>query len=200
MRLLLVLLLTVLFVAACAPPPPALPAGVTAIDPPRAMTAYTLTNTAGESASLTDFQGRYVLLVYGYTHCPDICPITLGRFNQIKDLLAENAAQAVFVFVSVDPARDTPQRMAEYIGMFDPEIIGLTGEEATITQMIGEYGGRFSARNFAGLRENYTVDHTAASFLLNPEGRWIRTYAYGTDSSVIAADMLMLMGVAGEEG
>ncbi|MFN8375370.1 MAG: SCO family protein [Anaerolineae bacterium] len=192
MRFIVLFILCVMLAAGCSTQP-ALPEGVSAVTP-TAIPDYALTNQAGEEFHLNSLQGQYVLVSFGYTHCPDICPINLGRYTQIKNELGDQAANMSFVFISVDPQRDTPERLRDYLVMFDISFIGVyTGDEATAQQVIGSFGGTFNIRDYAGLRENYTVDHTASNFLLGPDGNWIRTYAYGTATSIISADIAALM-------
>lgn len=167
--------------------------GIRVLDPPVAIEEYTLTSQANEPITLSDLQGRYVLLSFGYTHCPDICPITLGDFKRVKQVLGEASAQVHLVFISVDGARDTPERLNEYLGMFDSEFIGMTGTEAEVRAVAERYGATFIIENAGGLRDEYPVQHTAGSFLMDPEGRWIRAYAYGTAPKVIATDIQALL-------
>ncbi|HEX2908545.1 MAG TPA: SCO family protein [Phototrophicaceae bacterium] len=201
MRVVAPLLLVALLAACAAQPaatlPPKATAGtseITVISPPQAMTDFTLTNQAGETVHLSDFKGKLVVLAFGYTHCPDVCPITLARFKQIKAQLKEQAEEVEFVWISVDGARDTPEHIRQYLNNFDPEFNGLTSDSETVRGIIGEYGGIFELNNAGGLRkENYTVDHTASHFLLDTEGRWIRTYAYGSEIATIVADLKKLL-------
>lgn len=182
--------------AAATPTPVAKPGaeGITVIDPPVPVRDFTLVNQANSEMHLADLQGKVTLLAFGYTHCPDICPVTLARFKQIKGALSEQNEAVRFVFTSVDGKRDTPERLTEYLGYFDPDFIGLTGDEASVRAFIEQYGGDFVINNAEGLRKNYSVDHTASTFLMDAEGRWIRTYEYNTDPYVIAEDILRIVG------
>lgn len=181
--------------AVATPTPVAKPGaeGITVIDPPLPVRDFTLVNQANSEMHLVDLQGKVTLLAFGYTHCPDICPVTLARFKQIKGALSEQSEAVRFVFTSVDGERDTPERLTEYLGYFDPAFIGLTGDEASVRAFIEQYGGDFVINNAEGLRKNYSVDHTASTFLMDAEGRWIRTYEYNTDPYVIAEDILRIL-------
>jgi protein SCO1 len=172
---------------------PALPEGVRAENWDAAID-FTLIDQQGQETHLHDLRGQFVLLAFGYTHCPDICPITLATFRRIKEQLGDQAAQVTFVWVSVDGTRDTPERLREYISMFDPAFVGMTGDEAASRAAISAFNGDFTLNTYGGLRENYTVDHTASTFLVDPQGRWVRTYSYGTNASVIAQDVIGLLG------
>lgn len=196
------LLIPIVLLVACAPAPAAAPAAaptdapkeITVIDPPRVMADFMLTNQAGGTVHLSDFKGKTILMAFGYTHCPDVCPITLARFKQIKEKLGDSHDQVAFVWISVDGARDTPERIGQYLTMFDPTFNGLTADSEQVRTIISEYGGLFQINNAGGMKkENYTVDHTASHFLLDPEGRWIRTYAYTSEIETIVADMLKLL-------
>ncbi|MBL8153516.1 MAG: SCO family protein [Anaerolineae bacterium] len=170
--------------------------GITVIAPPIKVSDFTLTNQTGTEAHLRDYQGNLVLFAFGYTHCPDVCPVTLARFKQIKDRLGESAAQVTVAFITVDGFRDTPERLNEYLKIFDPAFVGLTGSEELTREVIKEYGGQFIINDTEGLRKNYTVDHTASSFLLDADGQWIRTYEYNTDPDIVVADILSVLGVS----
>jgi protein SCO1/2 len=193
----IVLLLTACASAAGGTPtaaPTDTPKEVTVIDPPKAMTDFSLSDQNGNTVHLSDFKGKSVLMAFGYTHCPDVCPVTLARFKQIKEKLGDQRDQVAFVWISVDGARDTPERIRQYLSMFDAEFNGLTSDSDRVRKIISEYGGLFDINNAGGLKkDDYTVDHTASHFLIDPEGRWIRTYAYASKVDTIVADMLKLL-------
>lgn len=196
-RLGILVVIAALFVSACAPPaqPTATPPaeGVTVIDPPILPGDFTLTSQAAQPFHFSDLKGKLTLLTFGYTHCPDVCPVTLAHFKQVRQALGEDAAGVNFVFVSVDGARDTPERLTEYLKLFDPTFIGLTGEEATVREVITRYGGRFILNNAGGLRKDYTVEHSAGSYLLDQQSQWRRRYAYATAPEIIAADIRQVL-------
>lgn len=192
LRVGMVVCVMLFLLAACGLGDP-LPEGVTAIDPAKAITDVTLTSMTSAPAVLSEWQGDYVLLAFGYTNCPDVCPLTLAEDKAIKKALGDLAAQVKFVLIGVDTARDTPERLTEYLGMFDPEFIGLTGEQDALKALADQFEATYKINDYVGLVENYTVDHTASKFLLNPQGRWIRKYAYGLDTAVIAADMAKIL-------
>lgn len=181
-----------LLLAGCATPTPTptpAPEGVLVIDPAKTISNFNLTSHAGTEMRLTDLKGKYLLLTFGYTHCPDICPVTLAHFKSVKALLGEQADEVQFLFFSVDGARDTPEVLSAYLPMFDASFIGLTGDEVTMRNIIHEYGGEFYIRNAGGLKKDYPVEHSAGSYLLNREGQWVRRFSYGTDPEIVAADI-----------
>lgn len=175
-------------VAACSPSE-TLPEGVVNIDPGIPIPDFTLINQFGEFARLSDFQGKFTVVFFGYTHCPDVCPVTLAQMRRVQEMLGEDAAQVNFVFISVDGERDTPERLLQYLANFRGNFIGLTGEEDTVRTIIGAFNGVFEINNPGGMLENYTVDHTASTFLLDKKGNWRRTYAYNTSPEIIVPDI-----------
>ena len=192
-------LLLALALAACAPaaaPTPTADTGINIVEPPVPVQDFTLVNQAGQETHLADVTGKYTLLAFGYTHCPDVCPITLAHFKQIRMRLKDQAGQVNFVWVSVDGARDTPERLTQYIANFDSAIIGLTGPDDQVRAFISQFGGVYFLNNAGGLKKNYTVDHTASWFLLNPQGQWLRTYRYATPPDVVAQDIAGLIAGA----
>lgn len=174
-----------------APPPP--PTAGTRLAPPRKVADFTLTSHEGTPFSLSDLEGKMVLLYFGYTFCPDICPASLADFVHVKRNLGAHAGNVAFVFVSVDGERDTPAVLARYLSAFDPDFIGLTGEEQQIRKIGVDYGLFFEKVEVEDTSADYLVDHTAASFLLDPERRLSIIYAYGTPSEVISSDILTLL-------
>ena len=165
--------------------------GAVKIEPPRSMPDFTLINQNSERISLSDLRGRYVLLTFGYTHCPDVCPLTLNELRRIRESLNELAAHVAFVFVSVDGQRDKPEVIHRYFAIRQLEgMIGLTGAEADIRQLGADYG--LSFEQTAG-RADYLVNHTAGSFLLDREGRWMMRYQFGVMPSLIADDLKTLI-------
>lgn len=177
-----------------APPTPTAYSNVTTIEPPLSITDFELTNQTGTQMSRHELDGKLVLLSFGYTHCPDVCPITLAHFKQIKGLLGDKASNVTFLFISVDGARDTPERLSEYLTLFDADFIGMTGEETAVRKVITEFGGIFNLNNAGGLRKDYTVDHTSASFLLGRDGKLSRKYAYASTPEEIVTDILSQIG------
>lgn len=163
--------------------------GVTVIDPPRPMPDFTLTNQNGEALQWGDLRGSYVLFAFGFTNCPDICPLTLSEFRRVRDGLAEDAEQVRFVLISVDGARDTPQVLADYFRVRNLEgFIGLTGDPEQVGTLGEDYGLHFSYGE-KDAQGRYSVDHTAGSYLIDREGRWVARFAYGTDMRLITEEI-----------
>lgn len=168
----------------------------TAYDPARELPTFTLTNTEGEPMSTSELQGKAVLLYFGYTHCPDFCPATLTDFQRVKQDLGDQADEVAFVMVSVDPKRDTPERMNEYLEFFDPQFIGLTGSEQELTPVKQEFGivsdpGSATPQSNGG--EAYFVDHSTKTYLLNAEGELALEYPWGTTADDITEDVKYML-------
>lgn len=170
--------------------------GSTRLDPPREMPDFTLTSHTGEPLSLSALRGQPVLLTFGFTHCPDICPLTLNEFKQIQGSLGEAGDEVHFVFISVDGQRDTPRALRQYFEVRGiDDFIGLTGPEADLRRLGVDYGLYFETSPNPNSNDpnNYLVDHTAGAFLLDEQGRWVYRYAFGTATEVIVDDLQNLL-------
>lgn len=153
---------------------------------------FQLTDHAGRPRTLADFHGNAVLLFFGYTHCPDACPTTMAKMAQAVELLGEDGLRVQGLFVTLDPTRDTAQVLAEYVPAFHPSFLGLHGSEAEVAQVAGDFK-LFFARQAPDENGFYTVDHQAAVFAFDPQGR-LRLYFRGdTGPEVIAHDLRLLL-------
>ncbi len=169
------------------------PPGGTILEPPRNLPDFTLTAQTGNPLNLSDLRGKPVLMAFGYTHCPDVCPVTLAQFNQIARALGEDAGRVAFVFVSVDGQRDTPERLAQYLRTFNPNFIGLTGDPETVRLVGTDYGVYFEYEEVAASQADYLVAHTTSWFLVDPEGRLRIIYAYGTPPEIVTTDIRAML-------
>lgn len=165
------------------------------LNPTKIIQDFTLSSTTGEDISLDELKGPYTLLAFGYTHCPDVCPLTLTEFKRVKrDIPEELQDNIQFVFISVDGERDTPEFLGRYLQRFDEEFIGLTTtDESTIRAITNDFDVYFEKRVIEGTQADYLIDHTASLFLLNPDGRLIILYPFGTPASNIASDIVNIM-------
>ncbi len=170
------------------PPPTPTPGGM-AVEPPKPMRDFTLTDQDGRPVKLSDLRGRAVLMFFGYTHCPDVCPLSMGDLRAVKKELGERAGEVAFVMVSVDGARDTPEVMKRYVGAFDPGFIGLTGDETAVHGIGADYGVVFERQKPQGTAATYLVAHTSYTYLLDRQGRWRVTYPFQTPTDLIARDI-----------
>ena len=146
---------------------------------------FTLESSEG-AVSLSDFHGKVVLVYFGYASCPDICPTSLAYLGTaLAQLDPAERAQAQGVFISVDPARDTPARLAEYGRFFHEEIIGLTGSEEEIAEVAARYGVIYR-RIESDSAMGYSVDHSSVTYVVDREGRLVESLPHGTPSKTIA--------------
>lgn len=160
------------------------------INPPRSVGNFTLTGIDGTDLSLNNLKGNYTLMTFGYTHCPDVCPLNLTEFKRVKRELGEQAERVNFVFVTVDGNRDTPDVLNTYLQRFDPDFIGMTTTDKTeIDSMTEAFSVYYEIRRVEETQAEYMVDHSATTFLLNPNGRMIAIYSFGTPPKEIAEDL-----------
>jgi protein SCO1/2 len=152
-----------------------------------------LTDHNGVRHSLADFKGKLVVLFFGYTHCPDVCPTTLSDVaNAFKLMKAEDAAQVQVLFVSVDPERDTPDLLKEYVPYFHPSFLGLHGTPEEIAHAAKEFRIHYRKHVEPGATD-YLVDHTAGSYVLDRKGRLRLFQPYAQPSADIAHDLSLLL-------
>jgi len=148
---------------------------------------FTLTSAAGP-VSLSDYRGKLVLLYFGYTFCPDVCPTTLSDVNRALDQLGDKAEDVRLIMVSVDPARDTPEKLTEYVEFFNPKFVGVTGTDDEVRSVATLYGIWYEAHEEEGA-SGYLVDHTATLNVIDKEGHLKLLIGYGTGADAIAADL-----------
>ncbi len=152
----------------------------------------------GSPFALSEQAGKIVLVFFGYTYCPDVCPTTLAEFKQIKNALGKYAEEVEFVFVSVDPERDTPERLAEYVGAFDQDFRGIFIAPDQLPAVLKQYGAVAEKQPAAsGDPGAYTIDHTARTYLIDPQGRLYLSYAFGTPTEDILSDIGELLRTSG---
>lgn len=146
-----------------------LDAGIVLLPQGRNLPALSLTNQNGEPVAVDQLKGQWSLLFFGYTFCPDICPATLAQLRQLKGMLsAEEQAKLRMVLVTVDPKRDTPQQLKQYLTYFDPAFQGLTGEAADIQKLANGVSIPYIPADTS--KENYTVDHSGNLVIIGPDG------------------------------
>jgi len=151
---------------------------------------FTLTSHQGAVVHSTDWPGRVLVVFFGYTSCPDVCPLTLTHLTRAFQIMGEDGGQVQVLFVTVDPERDTPQRLREYLASFHPSYLGLTGTEEEIREVALEFGV-FFARSGEG--EGYTVDHTARTFVVAPDGTIPLTFPVTATPEEMARDLSALL-------
>lgn len=154
---------------------------------------FTLVDHRGRTVTDVDYRGSWLLIFFGYTHCPDVCPTTLGVVALVMDELGADAAKVKPLFISVDPDRDTPESLADYVAAFHPSIDGLTGtpeqvkaaahtHRAYYAKAPAEEGGQITA-------EDYAVDHSAYLYLMDPDGVYAHVFSPTDTAEEIAASI-----------
>lgn len=153
---------------------------------------FTLTDHRGQRRTLADFRGKAVVLFFGYTQCPDVCPTNLSTMREVMDKLGPDAAKAQMLFMTVDPERDTAALLAEYVPAFHPDFLGLYGDAAATAATAKEFRV-FYAKQPGSTPSSYTIDHSAGSYVFDPAGR-LRLYVkHGESAERIAADLRRLL-------
>jgi len=161
---------------------------------------FTLTGTDGKTVRAADFRGRYMLLFFGYTYCPDVCPTTLLNITQAFEALEERAPeiaeQVVPIFITVDPERDTPERIAEYLDSFHPRTVGLTGPKRKIRRTAAAYAVTFEKTEGTDGNETreYLMDHTSNIMLMDPQGSYITHFSPRTPPRRLAQTVAQAVG------
>ncbi|MEO9079211.1 MAG: SCO family protein [Rhodanobacter sp.] len=156
---------------------------------------FTLTNDEGKTVSAADYQGKVVLLYFGYTHCPDVCPLTMAHMHVVMQRLGKLADGAHILFVSVDPARDTPAVLHTYVNAFDTHATGLTGKPRAIEALVKRYRSAFT-REPASKDGSYEVSHSSAIYVFDRDGnpRVLFTPASSQDDLVHDLHLLLDSG------
>jgi len=145
----------------------------------------------GDSKPITDqdFRGRYMLVYFGYTFCPDVCPTTLNQVAEAMDRLGTNANRVQPIFISVDPKRDTPAVVKQFVGAFSPRIVGLTGTPEQIAAVAKEYRVYYAVRQNGDNPNDYTVDHSSILYLMDGKGRFVAPIRADESGVDMAADI-----------
>ena len=149
-----------------------------------------LVDHAGKPRRLEDWRGSAVVLFFGFTHCPDVCPTTLADISQAVKSLGPDAERVQVVMVSVDPERDTPESLAKYVTAFDPRFLGLRGDLDATKKVAAEFKIYFEKRKQG---ESYTVDHSAQSYVIDPQGRLRLLVRHDRISQDLAADLRAIL-------
>jgi protein SCO1/2 len=161
---------------------------ITLFPDPKPLTAFTLTDHKNRVFDLASLKGKWSFLFFGFTHCPDVCPTTLSVLARARDRIAKNTVGAEdiqFVFISVDPNRDTASKLRQYVDYFDTTFLGVTGDDAQIGNLTGQLGAAYQVAITPGM-ENYPVYHSAAVFLLDPRARYHAVFTPPHDAEAIS--------------
>ncbi|MCS7050798.1 MAG: SCO family protein [Thermomicrobium sp.] len=162
------------------------------LDPPQDIPAVQLDGSDGRRHALTDFRGKVTVVFFGYTHCPDVCPTTASTMARARAALGDQADRVQLVFVSVDPERDTPERLASYLAKYDADFLGLTGDELVLQQLASAFGVHY-AKVESSSALGYLVEHTASSFVLDTEGRLRAVLPFGLTPEQVASDLRTML-------
>jgi protein SCO1/2 len=152
---------------------------------------FHLTDQNGKPFSDQDMKGRPFLVFFGFTHCPDICPTTLFQISQVLRNLGPDASRTGALFITVDPERDTPTVLKDYLSNFDPHLRGLTGDQASIDAAIKAY--RVYAKKVPLKDGDYTMDHTAIVYLMDKDGRFVAPFNLNRKPEAAADDLRRYM-------
>lgn len=151
--------------------------------------SFALPDAEGQVVTSEDFAGKYQLVFFGFTNCPDICPTTLGEVAQVMDDLGESAERVQPLFISVDPERDRALGLADYTAAFHPSILGLAGSDEDTRAAAESFKVYFEREELESAPDGYSMSHSPALYLIGPDGEWIRQFTYGTPAEEILADL-----------
>ena len=153
---------------------------------------FALTDFSGKPRTLADFRGKAVVIFFGYTQCPDVCPTTLAELAEAMQRLGADADRVQVLFVTVDPARDTPELLSKYVPAFDPRFLGLYGDADALARTAKEFKILYQKQP-GTTPGSYTMDHSAGTYLFDPQGR-LRVYvSYGQGVGVFVHDLRELL-------
>ena len=164
----------------------------TLYDPALPAPEIELARDNGGNFQLSEMQGNVVLLFFGYTSCPDVCPTTLSELRKVNEELGKNADRVKVVFVTVDPERDTPEKIQEYVSIFNPAFIGLSGSTNDLEPVWKEYGVYREIDKATSSASGYLVTHSARVYVIDPDGNLRLSYSYGTPTEDIVHDLKIL--------
>ncbi len=148
---------------------------------------FTLVDHDGRTRGDGDFEGQHLLIFFGYTYCPDVCPTALCDMALALDELGADAARVRPLFITVDPARDTPARLKSYVANFHPRLVGLTGSDQAVTAAAKAYRVYFAKSSAEAAPGEYLMDHTSIIYLMAPDGRYLTHFTHGMSGEAMAA-------------
>lgn len=150
---------------------------------------FSLVDQDGRRVTERDFLGRYMLVFFGYTYCPDVCPTELQVMTAALDQMGPAAERIQPVFVSIDPARDTPEVLKAYVGNFGPHLIGLTGTPEEVAAIARAYRVYYAKAGNSSSNTDYLMDHSSIIYLMGPDGNFVKHMPYTTDAGKLAAEL-----------
>jgi protein SCO1/2 len=147
---------------------------------------FTLTDQNGKRVTDQDFRGKYMLIFFGYTYCPDVCPSELQVMSAALDELGPEADKIQPIFITIDPARDTPETLKVYVSNFHPRMMGLTGSDQDIAAVAKAYRIYYAKAQGSENQKDYLMDHSSILYLMGPDGKFVKHFTYGTDAKGLA--------------
>jgi protein SCO1/2 len=189
-------LLLLILISGCSQSSPSLPSHAIDISwrYEQAAADFRLTDATGKLRNLSDFRGKVVVLFFGYTHCPEVCPTTLADLAQVIRLLGTDAEKVQVLFVTLDPERDTPEILSKYVPSFNPSFLGLYGDAPATAQAAKVFAVNYEKHAEKG---GYTLDHSDGTYLIGKSGRTVLLSPYGQRTELLMEDIKLLLGMAG---
>ncbi|MES2152177.1 MAG: SCO family protein [Pseudomonadota bacterium] len=162
-------------------------------DPPRVAPEIALTASDGSAFKLANYRGKVVVLEFGYTHCADVCPVSLASLAQARALLKSAGAEVQVVFVTVDPARDSAATLRSYLAQFDPSFVGVSGTTAQVAAVLKAYGISATKKMVEGSRTEYTMHHSSYLYFIDRQGMQRALMPFGHPAADMAHDLTLLL-------
>tara|TARA_B100000959_G_scaffold64483_1_gene68213 strand:- start:578 stop:1084 length:507 start_codon:yes stop_codon:yes gene_type:complete len=163
---------------------------------PMELGSFNLINHQGKPFQFEDLENHWSLIFFGYTQCPDVCPSTIFKLKQIYDLLDQNQKLSKLpqvIFISVDPERDNPETLSEYLTFFDPEFIGITGDQSEIKKITSAMSVYYEKAEQNEDSDSYVMHHTASIFLTNEEGRLVASFRPTASAEELTKDIKKIL-------
>jgi cytochrome oxidase Cu insertion factor (SCO1/SenC/PrrC family) len=154
---------------------------------------FSLTDHNGNRVTDKSYSGKFLLIFFGYTYCPDVCPSELQVMSAALDQLGPDAEKLQPLFITIDPARDAPQVLKEYVSNFNPRLVGLTGSEQEIADVAAKYRAYYAKAKTSGNSSDYLMDHSTILYLMRPDGTFLKHFSYGTDPKALADGLRQAM-------
>jgi len=189
----LCMLLSVILLAGCSKPEYTGPLHAIDVGWQHPVLEFHLKDTDGKPRSLEDYRGKVVIMFFGYTHCPEVCPTTLADLAHVMRMLGEEAKNIQVLFVTLDPERDTPEVLSKFIPSFDPSFVALSGDKQAIAKAAKSFGVNYEKH--MDKHGGYTVDHTDSTYLIGRTGRPIWMSRYGQRGDFLVQDIKLLLAM-----
>ena len=186
-----VLISLILLLGACGEPEMPSPYHAADVSWQHTQADFQLTDFNGKPRRLSDFRGKVVVLFFGFTHCPEVCPTTLADLAQVMRLLGQDAGRVQVLFVTLDPERDSPELLAKFVPSFDPSFLGLYGDAQATAQAAKAFGVNYVKQY--DKRGGYTLDHADGMYLLGPRGKPLLLAPYRQRAEQLAQDIRLLL-------